>query len=314
MIARGHYLEPICQNSPPPPGLPPEGDCPPVDGWLSHSYTGQLPDSVAVPLMRCGSWAAEGTCDGGHRLLHPILCGREWCDTCGKQWSPAHMRRVARLLPRARQIRDLGYWVITWPLESRQALRDPQELARLGRRCAQILRACGQIRGLRRWHFFGDLSSRWNPHLNVLVEDGFIPPDRLRAIKDRLRAALGAGVIHYQFVRRDDPKRVQKIMHRLRYICRATFRDARWDPEMAVKLKGFRNTSWWGTWRDDPDWEPPERSDEADVAAGVCPVCRAPISWSPALVRVRDVEESSSLHLVRDLILVLPRAGPGEGG
>ncbi|MFC1980810.1 hypothetical protein ACFLVN_01000 [Chloroflexota bacterium] len=83
-------------------------------------------------------------------------------------------------------------------------------------------------RGLSRWHWFGEVcvnqrgrkcklaghrcpkvkcddfinSGKWNPHLNVLVEGGYIDPAKLKEIKSALRTALNVPdlIVNYSFI------------------------------------------------------------------------------------------------------------------
>ncbi|GAI80772.1 unnamed protein product, partial [marine sediment metagenome] len=88
---------------------------------------------------------------------------------------------------------------------------------------------------------------------------------------------------------------VPEKVHKLKYITRATFLDARWDVPMALELRGFRNQWCWGgrKWQVPAVWSlddlPGERqSDMSDgdtraIAAlelGYCPHDGLKITWS----------------------------------
>ena len=78
-----------------------------------------------------------------------------------------------------------------------------------------------------------------------------------------------------------------KIMHAVRYVTRATFRNYDWNPYMANELFNFRNQRWWGSWKDEPAWElkqaEAEGADIDGLAAvgnlqeGICPDCGQPL-------------------------------------
>lgn len=181
-------------------------------------------------------------------------------------------------------------------------------------------------RGLGRWHWFGDKKAgKWNPHLNVLVDcdsllpgvreemtaeieaykaelqgkarrkvagiemflagrSGYLPKPLLERIKAELREALGCPdlIVHYK--KRDEPG---KIMHTLRYVTRATFRQYDWNPYMAHELWNFRNVRWWGSWNGEPAWELAQAEEEGaevdglgavmHLQAGLCPDCGRPL-------------------------------------
>ena len=108
------------------------------------------------PWPGCAKWVLPGQCENGHRFARVLLCGQEWCLECGRDWSWIHQRRFARWLPKAMQIKNMGYWVIEWPLASRCKLRSKLPLSDMGKRVKGAFQALGYARGLRRWHFFGD--------------------------------------------------------------------------------------------------------------------------------------------------------------
>lgn len=262
-------------------------------------YAEGLPEDLAHPLNGCGNTATVGECSCDERWLKIEVCGREWCRRCGQKRSEAHMRRYARWVRRLRTVDVAGYWVVTFPPAMRQALRDPEELRRVGKVVARVFRAQGFDRGLRRWHFFGDGGraghtseiGTYHPHLNVLTGgSGLLDLQRLEAVKTALREALGVpeAVIHYSY--RRGPA---ALCHVARYITRPTFRDATWDIGLAQDLHNFRNDAWWGDWSGDPLWDLTQEQDGvaavADLEAGTCPDCYEKVRWTGDVVDVRTI-------------------------
>jgi hypothetical protein len=255
------------------------------------------------PKHICGTYALISECSAGHMFAKRIYCGKEWCPVCGKKRSAAHNRRIARILPKAMQIRIMGYFVIEFP----DALRhvgyhgvsglddvegwcnskdDLQDTAKrivdvlAGKRMGNHGRVGGFFkRGLLRWHWFGDEKpGKYNPHANVLVDAGFIPAEKLEEIKQALREALNVPdlIVHYSFV--DTPG---QMFQKIEYITRATFLKYEWSPYMAAQLFNFRNQRWWGDWKQEPVWGV-DALDKTDVdgllavgklQGGHCPDC-----------------------------------------
>ncbi|GAI65846.1 unnamed protein product, partial [marine sediment metagenome] len=146
---------------------------------IAKSFLG-TPDSDYFNKL-CPGYFLIGSCENGHRFSKEIYCGREWCPTCGEKWSAAHQRKFSRWLPKVLQMKQLGYFVIEWPLASRFQLRSKAALEDAGRMIKQVLSGEWEIErrrqrgerisrqrkedirawwfpaGLRRWHFFGDL-------------------------------------------------------------------------------------------------------------------------------------------------------------
>ncbi len=188
-------------------------------------------------------WTEPEECDLYPQFAKKLVCNKEWCSDCGKDGSIAHNRRFLRWLPKIRQFESLGYFVFTCPEDIRQRYRSKDSLSKLGHGVQVILKRHGFSRGLRRFHYFGDESEKWHPHLNLLVESGFIGPEELAAIKAEYAALLGVpfAVVNYEYT--DKPG---KMVHILKYVTRATFHDANWDKEMAQELRKFRNMVVWG--------------------------------------------------------------------
>jgi hypothetical protein len=250
------------------------------------SLSSILPDSLPVseqnsspsPSGQCGVWAVLSECESGkHHFAKRIVCGKEWCPECGHEDSAAHKRRQSRLIKKMQQISSLAYYVIEFPDKYRHIGRhaidgDPDEVkgwcyskadlrdtantiinVMAGKRMGKEGRVGGfYARGLLRWHYFGDkVEGKWNPHANVLVEGGYIEPEKLQEIKTALRDALNCPdlIVHYSYA--ETPG---QIMHKLKYVTRATFLNYDWNPYMAEELYNFRNQRWWGIWKDEPAW------------------------------------------------------------
>jgi len=185
-------------------------------------------------------WAAD---KNGHRFYKEIYCGKEWCSRCGEDDSPAHKRKWSKWLPKLQQMESVGYFVFTIPESARGRYLSREALAALGRQVQELLKAAGFPRGLRRWHYFGDKSTKYHPHSNSLVDGEYISAEKLAGIKAAWALSLGVNraVVHYHYLQKPG-----QIVHAVKYVARATFRDYRWNPELAVELRYFRNMVVWG--------------------------------------------------------------------
>lgn len=313
---------------------------------------------MKAPLDRCGNFVHRAACSAGHLIGKVLVCGRDWCPTCGPMRSEAHRRRYARTLVKGQQVGSLGYLVATWAEEPRAAMRTPEVLSLIACQAVAVMKSLGYKRGFLRWHWFGEpacpkcgyvrkgrrgaqfkeaggvvvcpacgqsfawreASPKYHPHLNICVDAGFIDVEELKAA---LRAGISPapGVIHYGYA--DTPG---LILHRLRYITRATFRASEWDTELALALVGFRNMRWWGLgvggrpgeWDRGPAWQLSDlsSSDEEDVRAlmsifsGCCPVCDGLLTWTT------DIVPLDTLVIERDLGrgFLQIRGPPAAGG
>lgn len=274
--------------------------------------TGKDDDSPDNSYPACAKWALPGKCEHGHEIAKLLLCGKEWCPVCGEKDSFYHRRRVARLLPRAGQMKSMGYFDIEFPIASRGNYRSRKSWSKFRSTVTRSLKRHGITRGLSRWHWFGScrhsskkgycacMSKRcdgddvacsryqnrgWNPHLNVLIDGGYLNRAELERVKADLRLSTKEPklIVHYSFAHE-----VPQMWNSLKYVTRATFRRESWDYAMARELHGFRNQSWFGTWKGEQLWglkdtEAPESIEVGAVSkleSGCCHCCGTPITWS----------------------------------
>jgi len=263
--------------------------------------------------LPCPVIAVVGKCEEEeepHDFAKVCICNREWCreadGRCGGDGGAAHQRRKARWLSKAYKMGGMGGFVLTLPEEVRDQYRTRRALGDLGTAAKRMMQRHGYKRGLRRWHFFGEDhrdhdyvdSPKYHPHLEVLVDGGYLRKKQLQAIKrswaNILKVPVSRINIHYKYVQPDDTRRK---LHRISYALRPTFTDCRWDEELAYELIGFHNAQTWGSTADwsGPDlWEVPAGEDDGvSVGAleeGRCPVDGTPIKWG-GLISVKNLQE-----------------------
>ncbi len=272
----------------------------------------KVPEQVAARIAggRVGSRVGKcpenwlhGSTSAGERFAKELYCGSEWCPVCGKKGSVSHNRRFEAWLPKAQQCKQLGLMVIEFPLSSRNKPRSKKALGEYGKLAVEVLTGSyeaksrrrngetllhGEVaeikarhfsRGMRRWHYFGDVKKelgklnldgfttfepepdilaskvKSNCHLNVLLDAGYLPKPWFEHIVFTLRIAFNEPrlIVHYGYV-----KEPGRIVHLLKYTTRSTFLDYKWDEYLAGQLYGFRNMRSWGKWLDEPVWSLPE--------------------------------------------------------
>jgi len=224
----------------------------------------------------CGKWATMGECESGHKFAKALDCGREWCRECKET---SHRRRFARWLSKAFQIEEMGQIVVTFEPDKRP--RNREEFRQMGKVIKDVLLALGFERGFRRWHWFGDKTNAWNPHLNFLLESGYLEPDFLDLVKEQIREAIGVenAEIHYNY-----SDKIEQKIHMLKYVTRSTFLKRWWDLDMSDELKNFRNCVSWGKWEDEDKWGLPSHEKIygyiAKIEMSICPCCGKKIHWS----------------------------------
>lgn len=254
------------------------------------------PAPTANPLTlkkKCPGWMVVGTCTNGHRYAKELYCGREWCPICGAQDSSVHQRRKARLIPKLQQLSEVGYFVVEFPDRYRKLPGYVYSRKGLQSCTNKVVDALAGVRshgkrqggffprGILRWHFFGEeVVGKWNPHLNIIVEAGYIPENQMLLIKNSLKKSLRCKdlIVNYSYT-----AEIPKVMHILRYITRATFTDKSWDDRMADHLFGFRNTRWWGNWKQEAVWHLETEDTITALESGICPQCGEKITWGKTI-------------------------------
>jgi hypothetical protein len=254
-------------------------------------------------------WFIPGTCEAhGHKYAKTIVCGKEWCPECSKKGSIAHNRRYVRWLGKIRQFKRMRYIVLTIPDSARWKYRSKVDLTELGRSAQIMMIKYGYKRGLRRWHWFGERSTVWNPHLNILVEGGYIKAETLIQIKIDWAGILNVPIqieryennkvkaVHGIDIKCEYKPTPADMLGCLFYVTRSTFHDYNWDIDMAMELRNFRNMVVWGRdWKQEAAWDLPAGERHADGGEVVdvasvekliehtCPICNSKITWNKAL-------------------------------
>ncbi|MBA7548959.1 hypothetical protein ES705_41427 [subsurface metagenome] len=238
----------------------------------------------------CGFWAKIGYDEDGNRVAKRLDCGRQWCTTCREA---SHNRRLARTLKRAQQMKPVGYFVIRPPDQLQPLLRTRQSRRSFIHRIKTAFKAIGYDRGLTFIHYFGDKSTKYAFHLNVLVDGGYIQPDVLDNLKRELRRLIyprsvvrewGDKLDIYYGYRDTRPK----ILHTLKYCTKATFLDASWDEPLSSTVFREHTASWWGNWEQPEKWQLPASEsrlkDLVSLEQGLHPVSHKPLTWEKRAV------------------------------
>jgi len=200
----------------------------------------------------------------------------------------------------------MGYLVITFPLEVRWMMRDPEVLRRLAKKLRKLLRKLGYRKVYTRWHYFGDKSHRYHPHLNVLLDGGRLSDEELADLKNSIRRSLlkrsiaktiGKDlVVHYDYT-----QEAKRKFHWVKYVTKASFKDKSWDEQLASKLYGFHNGCFAGLWDDPPRWKltgtDKKFNDLLKVKEGIHPVSGKPIVWSKPLTPWALAQTVNLTHL-----------------
>jgi hypothetical protein len=230
----------------------------------------------------------------GHMFAKELICGKEYCSTCGKDESDAHNRRIARWWPKVMSMEKVGYLVVTIPDVARDSFMDTSLLRRFKIYIKRKLQRMGFKKGLIAYHWFGDCipcegegcpeckftgaGTTFEPHLNILIESGFmkgwvfdsfineIKTDSLIWIEENTGVACnGKKNCYYNYCSTD----AQKV-HRMKYCLRSTFR--LYNKELADLLKGFKNRTTWGKF--DSCKHESKFNPVIAIEKGKCPCCK----------------------------------------
>ncbi|GAI59818.1 unnamed protein product [marine sediment metagenome] len=200
-------------------------------------------------------------------------------------------------------------------------MRDPQVLALIGKKVRRLLRKLGYRKVYTRWHFFGEHGEKYHPHLNVLCDGEWLAPEQLAELKDLIRRRLlprsiaktiGKDLeIQYSYVR--TPRR---IMHRVKYVTKASFKDIEWDEPLANALYGFHNGCFAGTWDDPSKWKLTGTDKKFNallkVREGIHPVSGKPIKWNKEPIPWALVEAQNPVDIGGGYYLLPPIREPPD--
>ncbi|MBA7626882.1 hypothetical protein ES703_34340 [subsurface metagenome] len=218
----------------------------------------------------------------------------------------------------------VGYGVFEVPLVARKDFESVDRLRKARRYIHRLLIREFKSRGVSRWHFYGDGKiaeftselqfEHYHPHLNVLIDHGFIGKKQLKRIR-RLwsqwvyrqcgKRYYKTAPVYYRY-----NKAPGKRWHLIRYITRSTFKELNEaNRHIAHDLFGFNNTSWFGTFNASDKAKGRERFEAwvtrlpqsskrsvVEVAAqeaftnGLCPICGAVTKLVMGVQRCDDLE------------------------
>jgi len=240
----------------------------------------------------CIAGFMHGSCSSNHNFAKVIVCGKEYCSECGQEDSIIHKRRIANWWDKMHSLDSIGYLVFTLPMEVREDFLGNQKLLSSYRLyIKRKLQRMGYDKGLMRWHWAGDCPSCkhleekgcehcdytgasriWHPHLNILIEEGYMSPGRLAELKRGCTKWLQRElhidlqyntVVNYQYTHEPDKK-----THLLKYITRATWRFKK-NLKVVQTIYKYRTSQSWGKF--EPKGE--SKSDLVLLQKGRCPCC-----------------------------------------
>lgn len=280
-------------------------------------HNGKSPDPV---ILTCVTSYIKGRCASGHQFAKALVCGREWCKVCGMEKSVIHERRMARWWSKAMNFESMGYLVITVPEQLRGSFKSKKILSEFRTYVKRKLQRMGYNKGLIRYHWAGDCTRcngkgcskcegtgagrEFKPHLNVVIEQGYIPKELFNKKFSILRKDLSVwfkkkfpkacagyeitGNCFLSYAKSDSHK-----IHKLKYITRATWRF--YNKEICDLIKGFRTSSTWGKFEKIPGKKSME--DLISFENGLCPCCGEAIEWKAEFIRPEGFRKLNYEHV-----------------
>jgi len=263
----------------------------------------------------CGTWryAECGPC--GYEYWKRVPCGREWCPECGKPESLYHRRLYLQMLDVVLRMYlnwgSVGYMVITCPEELREKWKDPKELRKFLNGLRRKLKDEGIWPVLYRWHWAGDRSNRWYPHLNLVFPGAYLEREELDRIKKYVERK-GIKVVYYQYTRN-----LAKIRHLARYVSRPT-----WIMQNEVSPEKFKNFRKWGVWggellnRSGEDKEEEAKEFWKTLGAVVLAQLQVEHGWVGGIKEVKKVLEDLGIEdkVLMGMLEALEKTGENNSG
>lgn len=254
------------------------------------AYLGRI--GKTVPKKRCPGYFMTGECSQGHQFATLIHCEKEWCPVCSEKGSTHHRKKVGKWLPKAQSYGSMGYWVFTIPEKIRWKYKTKRALSDLSSRIVNgdksrhiegvLKQQQGYTNGFLRWHFYSEMQpGKYNPHLNVIVEGGFISLKKIEKIRKAWAKILGCKVVNIDYGYKTT---VAEKTACLQYVTRSTFLNEQWDEKLAHELYGFRNMRVFGKFSGEIKWELGMETEKEVVTRkldnSICPVCGELIEWN----------------------------------
>lgn len=289
-----NYPEPLAKScnseqlsKPAPPINNVTNDSESFDNYLKS----REPQAPQKGLYRCTRFFLHGSTTNNN-YLKSITCGRDWCPDCGKMNSETHRRRVSAIAPRFKALlqngHSIGYLVVTVPAELRsrfstkEVLNDFRDYFR-----RKLKRELTNPVGVIRYHWAGEDGCKFNPHLNILIPSGFMKletlmewnkelshwfssyfklPKKMKWDKEQKRMiqVFPSANLHFNYISSSDPDAENKLIHKLKYIFRATQTQRNKTTEALIYK--YRNTSIFGK---RSDWPVYEKTEEEAAAAAL---------------------------------------------
>jgi len=228
-----------------------------------------------------------------------VVCGKEYCKNCGKDYSISHNRRVNRSYKYISQLENVGYLVVTIPKQLRDKFKSKEELNKFrnyirrklkngttvyhyakdhktGERKKVLLTKTNFTKGLLRYHWTGEDNRTWKPHLNILLDSKYITPGLLAQFREDLinwfkfnYNHVGPSNIYFAYSNKPG-----KIKHWLKYVLRGTALKVT-DSDVIDTIHKYRNTSYFGKF--DKPGTPREQT--TAILSGVDPDTGEFIKW-----------------------------------
>jgi len=202
-------------------------------------------------------------------------------------------------------LEKVGYLVATVPAGLRERFYDIKVLKDFKeywkRKIKRDLYKDGkEPRGLIRYHWAGEDGTTWKPHLNILIEQGWIPEAQLEQWRHDLKFwfknyfkldRAPAPNIFYRYTNKDGEK-----YHKIKYITRATmlrFPDIKTKDFFFKDLKNFKNTTLFGKF---PKCEPVELPEQKIYLHNRCIETGQKITWKYYIKDLSKVVSKSKLQ------------------
>jgi len=219
---------------------------------FEHYIKGKAPRENPDKIYKCtkGMIWGQTTKNNYFRL---VTCGKEWCSDCGAFHSYPHDRRIAKVFPRLERLlvqeqKSIQYLVITIPYKLRELFRDQENLNKFRIYWRRKLKREGNERGIMRWHWCGEDGHKWAPHLNILMEGGYMERSELKQWRKDLahwfKSEFKLNYLPSSNFYTSYTNDTVKLKHWTNYVLRAT--QTIWNPQNEETISKYKNTTVFG--------------------------------------------------------------------
>ena len=222
-------------------------------------------------------------------------------------------------MPRIQQIEAMGKIIVRPPDELQPLLRTKRQRAAFTKRVVDGVMLVGYARLLWFKHDFGEKSTKYAFHLEIIVDGGRLEGEVLAERQRQLRRLIYPRWVirrwgdtldiwyHYY-------QTPAEMVFALRYATHPTFTNIEWDIPLAYSLHGERYSGYRGNWKQPVKWQLTKHDRHLEslvsLEKGECPTCGKPMKWNKHPIPFALVQSQRGVEIAPGYYALPPTRSP----